>query len=386
MSHQSARLLVTGAALLLMLTVAVAAQQGGGNGPIASLKGVAVPEPDLTAYVADRHALVVLGKALFWDVQVGSDGQTACATCHFHAGADHRVTNQIAGFATSTAGVRANTTLSAADFPFHALADPTDSSSPLARDRRDVVGSAGVVLRRFVDVSDSPSDVGVDASTSGLFTIGGVPVRQVTSRNAPTVINAVFNRRNFWDGRASDVFNGVTPFGAADARSTVLVVSGNTVAPQLVRLDRSSLASQAVGPPLNGTEMSFDGRQWPDLGRKMLALTPLARQTIAIDDSVLAGVRAPSGNGLRSEFGYAALIQLAFRPAYWSAGHSQIAQNFGLFFGLAIQAYEATLVSDDTPADRFLAGDPAALTPIQQQGLNEFRGGGSQCTRCHQGA
>src|SRR6185503_9699333 len=47
--------------------------------------------------------------------------------------------------------------------------------------------------------------------------------------------------------------------------------------------------------------------------------------------------------------------------------------------------YESTLVSDDTPVDRFLSGDTEALTPIQQQGLNEFRDGGSQCTQCHQG-
>ena len=93
---------------LLFLSAAVAAQRGGGN--IATLKGVAVPEPaDLARYVVDRRALVVLGKALFWDAQVGSDGRTACASCHFHAGADHRITNQIAGAQTSTAGVRPNT-------------------------------------------------------------------------------------------------------------------------------------------------------------------------------------------------------------------------------------------------------------------------------------
>ena len=45
----------------------------------------------------DQNALVVLGKALFWDMQSGSDGRTACATCHFHAGADHRVQNQLSG-------------------------------------------------------------------------------------------------------------------------------------------------------------------------------------------------------------------------------------------------------------------------------------------------
>lgn len=81
---------------LLLLSVAVTAQRGGGNGgnnnAIASLKGVAIPQrPELARYVADRQSLLVLGKALFWDVRVGSDGRTACATCHFHAGADPRM-------------------------------------------------------------------------------------------------------------------------------------------------------------------------------------------------------------------------------------------------------------------------------------------------------
>jgi len=410
MVRQPARLLLTCGALLV-LTIAVAAQQqrppGGNNNPIASLKGVPVPQPDLSQYVADRQALLVLGKALFWDQQVGSDGRTACATCHFHAGADHRITNQVAGPATSTSAVRANTTLLPSDFPFHAFANPNDNASPVVRDRRDVVSSAGVVLRRFVGVAEAnPSDDGADAATSGLFTLGGANVRQVTSRNAPSVINAVYNARNFWDGRASNMFNGVTPFGMADSRSSVLVASGGFVTPRLVRIAQSSLASQAVGPPLNGLEMSFDGRQWGDLGRKMITLTPLGRQQIPIDDSVLAAVVAPSGFGLRPEFSYGSLIRLAFQPAYWNsrvvvdaagrtlvedgdprnAGeYNQMAYNFGLFFGLAIQAYESTLVSDDTPVDRFLAGESAALTAAQQQGLNEFIDGGSQCTQCHMG-
>jgi cytochrome c peroxidase len=276
----------------------------------------------------------------------------------------------------------------------------------VTRDRRDVVGSAGIVLQRFDGVSGSgANDVGADGTT-GLFTFGGSKVRQVTSRNAPSVINAVFNVRNFWDGRAANLFNAATPFGAADARAAVLRNSGTGLTAQAVRIDRSSLASQAVGPPLNGVEMSFDGRQWADLGRKMIALAPLSRQRVAFDDSVLGPVVAPSGNGLRSEYGYDSLIRLAFQPAYWNsravvdasgriivdggdatgaAEYSQLAYNFGLFFGLAVQEYESTLVSDDTPVDRFLAGDPIALNGVQQQGLNEFRAGGSQCTQCHQG-
>ncbi len=58
---------------------------------LAPLSSVPVPEPsDLTPYIADQTAVVQLGKALFWDMQVGSDGVQACASCHFAAGADAR--------------------------------------------------------------------------------------------------------------------------------------------------------------------------------------------------------------------------------------------------------------------------------------------------------
>ena len=33
--------------------------------------------------------------------------------------------------------------------------------------------------------------------------------------------------------------------------------------------------------------------------------------------------------------------------------------NFALFFGLAVQLYEMTLISDDAPIDRFFEGDRA---------------------------
>jgi cytochrome c peroxidase len=65
----------------------------------------------------------------------------------------------------------------------------------------------------------------------------------------------------------------------------------------------------------------------------------------------------------------------------------QIQYNFSLFFGLAIQMYESTLVSDDTPYDRFMSGHAGALTALQKEGLNVFlsqsRG---RCINCHTGA
>ncbi|WP_430438498.1 cytochrome c peroxidase [Noviherbaspirillum suwonense] len=43
---------------------------------------------------ADRQgqetAAIQSGKSLFWNPRVGSDNKTACATCHFNAGADNR--------------------------------------------------------------------------------------------------------------------------------------------------------------------------------------------------------------------------------------------------------------------------------------------------------
>jgi hypothetical protein len=59
--------------------------------------------------------------------------------------------------------------------------------------------------------------------------------------------------------------------------------------------------------------------------------------------------------------------------------------NFPLFWGLAIQAYESTLVSDQTPADRFMAGDTTAISAAAQDGLDVFRTAG-RCSTCHLGA
>ena len=109
-----------------------------------SLARVAVPLPsNLFHFVCNTADGMVaarqLGKALFWDMQVGSDGQ-ACASCHFHAGADNRIKNQLnpgvnAGdsiFGNPGAGVLASSghpwfgpsyALEPRDFPFHRV-DP----------------------------------------------------------------------------------------------------------------------------------------------------------------------------------------------------------------------------------------------------------------------
>jgi cytochrome c peroxidase len=235
-----------------------------------------------------------------------------------------------------------------------------------------------------------------------------VNVRRVEPRNTPTVINAVFNAVNFWDGRAHDVFNGVNGAGPLDPTATILVTAGKSFVRQTVRIDHASLASQAVEPPGSHLEMAYSGRTFRDLARKLLALKPLALQLVHPHDSVLGPLargklsrgRLAGKPGLSID--YDDLIKKAFQPRYWEGkkkldGYTQMEHNFSLFFGLAIQLYESTLVSDDSPFDDFMEGDDDELTAAQLEGLLVFINDGRQndpifgrigqgnCVACHAG-
>jgi len=50
----------------------------------------------------------------------------------------------------------------------------------------------------------------------------------------------------------------------------------------------------------------------------------------------------------------------------------------------ALASFVRSILSGDAPYDRFLNGDRAALTPVQQTGLQLFRGK-ANCTSCHVG-
>ena len=94
-----------------------------------------------------------LGKALFWDMQVGSDGVQACASCHFRAGADPRSKNQLspglkhvpAADLTYSTGSGPNRQLEASDFPLTRLAIPgvRGALNP-HHSNNDVVSSQGI--------------------------------------------------------------------------------------------------------------------------------------------------------------------------------------------------------------------------------------------------
>ena len=376
------------------LQSAGAAGGGGGAAGLAALSTMSVPTPpDMQRFIRDNSAAQKLGKALFWDMQAGADGRQACASCHYNAGADNRSRNQINPRGGSFSLHGPNAQLTAADFPLHKLSNPNDSASAVTSDTDNVVGSQGVIPAHFKGITEGdPFDNQTLDPLDADFHVGGVNVRRTTGRNTPSVINAVFNFRNFWDGRAQNDFNGVNPFGDRDANARVGAVNASGGVDKIkIDIPNSSLASQADGPPGNEVEMSTNGRSLSDIGKKLLSVRPLASQQVSVDDSLLGGLVADNGMGLKAS--YADLIKQAFQPGWWNSNqsvagpngkYSLMQFNFPMFWGLAIQAYESTLVSDQTPVDKFLAGDNSALTADEQAGMNIFNGKGG-CTSCHSG-
>ena len=379
------------------------------------LKGFKVPEtPKLigkSAIVIDQQAAIQLGKALFWDGNVGSNG-TACASCHFHAGADSRHINQLNPGQAHTANADTtaqtfelpsgntagpNYELKASDFPFFRFTDVDDIRTLMAS-TDDATGSAGLSLQQLQAVSEAgSSNDQCKSELSSIFHVGDLNTRQTTKRNAPTVINAAFNFRNFWDGRANNVFNGQSPFGLRDTGAKVWVAKDTkSVKVRALALENASLASQAVGPPADIVEMSCQGRTFADIGRKLLQRKPLEFQEVHADDCVLAELRNPSGNGLATT--YTDFIKKAFAMKYWRSTaqielvadsgkfYSQMEANFAMFFGLAIQLYENTLISNDALFDQQIDDDtgfPAGFSAEQQRGFKVFND--AHCNMCHSG-
>jgi cytochrome c peroxidase len=145
--------------------------------------------------------------------------------------------------------------------------------------------------------------------------MGGVDLQETSighgwqkgPRNAPTVLNAVFNIAQFWDGRAED------------------------------------LAEQAQGPVQAGVEMN---------------------------NSPERAVRT-----LKSMPEYVDRFQVVFPGEPDPVTFDNMA--------LAIEAFEATLLTPDSPFDLFLKGTSDALSEGEKEGLSLFIAKG--CTACHNG-
>lgn len=409
--------------VLLSACCAVISQVGLAHGPLpVPLIGVPTPPvPGLTdgpePVVVNKDMAIALGKALFWDVNVGSDGM-ACASCHFHAGADNRVKNQINpgtlnphpdnqfdNLPSGNGGP--NHALSADDFPLVRYANPLDKTSGRIFATDDAVASSGTFSGQFTGASQfTGSNDNCQRSADPVFNVNAVGTRRVEPRNAPSVINAVFNHRSFWDGRGNNVFNGSNNWGDRDPNAGVWVqVNTRTVQKKALHLENSALASQAVATAMSQLEMTCANRSIADIGRKLLARTPLQYQKVHYTDSVFGTLNLTNSTesnprpGLKTT--YKDMVRAAFAAKFWSnatrgafgspasggLAYTQMEANFPMFFGLAIQLYESTLVSDQAPIDTALR-DPVTYKPVglsdsERRGLEVFTE--SHCNLCHAG-
>lgn len=131
------------------------------------------------------------------------------------------------------------------------------------------------------------------------------------SRHSPTVINAAYEKKLFWDGRAS------------------------------------SLEEQCMGPLGNMNEMT------------------------SIDN--VHGAHQQIQQRIQSIKGYTPLFDEVF-------GAGQITMEN---IGKAIATFERTILSGDSPYDRYVAGDKTAMTVEQIHGYQVFKDVG--CILCHAG-
>ncbi|MCA9730144.1 MAG: hypothetical protein KC729_20840, partial [Candidatus Eisenbacteria bacterium] len=208
----------------------------GGASPVLAQGLPPAPVPPQNPITEEKR---VLGKILFWDEQLSSDGSMACGTCHrFGAGgADGRV-GQHPGF--------------------DLVLDTPD----------DILGSPGIRH------ADSDGDPIVDP----LF--GTDP--QVTARTAQTLLGAPYAPNLFWDGRASGTF--VDP----ETGSTLIPLGGG-------------LESQAIAPILNDAEMAYEDRTWSDVEAHLMEVVPLALVSDVPPDMAAAIAQSPTYPALFTE-------------------------------------------------------------------------------------
>jgi cytochrome c peroxidase len=168
---------------------------------------------------------------------------------------------------------------------------------------------------------------------------------QITDRTAMSMINAAYAPQLFWDGRASGQF--------LDPETGQVLIA-----------NRGALESQAAGPPLSSVEMGHDGIDWSAVKTKLETARPL---------ELAANMPSDVATALNTSPDYPELFRRAFGTPEISAAR----------ISMALATYQRTLLSDQAPWDRFVAGDSTALSAAAQRGLNVFQGGGARCNVCH---
>ena len=324
----------------------------GGDGAANCLDSRCVPRypkvqyPELNQPSDDK---AMLGKFLFWDEQMGELDSMTCGSCHrsFSGGSDPRTKDR------NSMGVE----IAHLPGPDGIL----DANPGLTSD--DIRGAAGVLE------CASPSAV-----------TGTAP--QVTTRKPPSYFDAMFAPRVFWDGRAGDCKTGDGPAGGCFYDPDALAVNKNAK-PLIVgttdvvtgRVVGAALEAQSVGPPTNPKEMACADQDWTKIEAKLKTVSPLAKAkagSIPRDMTEFAGNYNTYPKMFAQAFGSSAKVN-ANDP-------DDVINSQRIAF--AIATHERRLTSDQTPWDRWIEGDDAAMTAQQIRGYVAFMGPG-RCQFCH---
>jgi len=193
----------------------------------------------------------------------------------------------------------------------------------------DVIGSPGIV-HLTVDGRAKPDPVFADGP-------------QVTDRMSPSNFGGLWAPELQWDGRASGEFHD-------PLTDEVVIATGG------------ALESQAVQPLFNPVEMAKSERDWHDLTAKLARVAPLALAT---------NLPADVGTAIAHNPDYPALFESAF-------GDPAITP---VRIAFALATYQRTLVADQTPWDRYMAGDETALSELARYGWSVMQD--MRCTNCH---
>jgi cytochrome c peroxidase len=237
----------------------------------------------------------VLGKILFWDEQLSSDGTVACGSCHR---------------------------------PGAGGADPRAARHP------------GIDKGTIDDVMGSPGIVALERDgrprANALF--GSGP--QVTARLSPSNFAAIWADELFWDGRSGTKVKDPLTGQVAIARG-------------------GALENQALEALLNDVEMAKLGRSWADVTADVTRAKPLALATRLPPDTAAAIAKHPSYPELfENAFGDAAItpVRIAFALATYqrtlvadrtpydrfAAGDATALTGRALYGWKALQAFHCT--------------------------------------------
>lgn len=185
---------------------------------------------------------------------------------------------------------------------------------------------------------------------------------QVIPRNAPALFNLATLKQLFWDGRVS--LDSAGSFHTPASTQLTAQMSGV--------FEFGAVSAIGMFPVTSRTEMrGFVGRAQ--------TLGPVAGNELALfADSDFTGI----WNGLMRRLGALPEYQRMFEAAYPGTPFS--AMTFAHASNAMAGFMVARLSFNDSPWDRFLAGNDAALPPDAFRGANTFMT--SKCAGCHSGS